>query len=100
MFYNARRVIENFPHTEEMIAAGVKPNANHIFNWGKSQPGANLISVNQEQLILTLLPRTTGVFSRFGLKANKLRYHNPIYKERSSKLRRFSLQPCGVILSG
>ena len=82
VFYNARRVIENYPHTEEMIAAGVKPHANSIWAWGVKQPGANLISVNQEQLILTLLPRTTGVFGRFGLKANKLRYHNPDFKEK------------------
>lgn len=82
LFYNSERVLGEFPYTEEMIAAGVKPNANHMFEWGKSQPGTNLISVNQEQLILTLLPRTTGVFSRFGLRANKLRYHNPIYKEK------------------
>lgn len=82
IYYNSRRVLDSFPCTEEMIAAGVKPNANHIFDWGKSQPGANLISVNREQLIFTLLPRTTGKFSRHGLKANKLRYHNPDFKEK------------------
>jgi len=80
--YNAKRVIDAFPYTEEMIAADVKPYANCIFEWGKEQPGANLISVSTEQLVLTLLPRTTGVFGRFGLKANKLRYHNPDFKEK------------------
>ena len=36
---------------------------------------ANLLSVDAKTLILTLLPRTTGKFSRDGLKVNKLRYH-------------------------
>ena len=37
--------------------------------------GANLITVEERDLVLTLLPRTTGKFSRYGLKVNKLRYH-------------------------
>jgi len=32
--------------------------------------------------VLTLLPRTTGKFTRFGLKANKMRYHHPNYVEK------------------
>ncbi len=32
--------------------------------------------------MLTLLPRTTGKFSRYGLKVNKLRYHCAGYTER------------------
>lgn len=46
-----------------------------------SQPGANLIPVNKEHLLLTLLPRTTGTFTRHGLKVNRLRYHNENYTE-------------------
>ena len=39
-------------------------------------PGVNLIEITKEEIELTMLPRTTGKFTRFGLKANKLRYHN------------------------
>lgn len=76
IFYNTKRVIENFSYTEDMLSANVKPYANSIWNYGKTQQGANLISVSKEELMLTLLPRTEGKFTRFGLKANKLRYTN------------------------
>jgi len=82
IYYNSQRVIENFPYTEDMIAADVKPYASAIWNWGKNQIGANLISVGERELILTLLPRTTGKFSRHGLRANKLRYHCDGFTER------------------
>lgn len=75
IYYNSQRVIENFPYTEEMFAAEVKPYSSAIWNWSKEQVGANLITVEEKDLILTLLPRTTGKFSRYGLKVNKLRYH-------------------------
>ena len=75
IYYNSQRVIENFPYTEDMIAAEIKPYASAIWNWGKTQMGANLIAVDERELILTLLPRTTGKFSRHGLRVNKLRYH-------------------------
>ena len=73
---NTKRVIDNFPYTEDMIASNVKPYANCIWNYSISQEGANLIDVDYKSLVLTLLPRTTGKFSRFGLKVNKLRYTN------------------------
>lgn len=82
IYYNSQRIIENFPYIEEMIKAQVKPYASSIWNWGKSQLGANLISVGATELMLTLLPRTTGKFSRMGLKVNKLRYHCDGYTER------------------
>lgn len=82
MYYNSQRIIENFPYTEFMIAANIKPYASCIWNWGKSQIGANLIEVSAEELILTLLPRTTGKFSRFGLKVNKMHYHCDGYTEQ------------------
>jgi putative transposase len=72
IYYNSQRIIENFPYTEDMIAAQVKPYASQIWNWGKSQIGANLIGIRKRKLMLTLLPRTTGKFSRYGLKVNKL----------------------------
>ena len=47
--------------------------------------GVNLIEVGTKELILTLLPRTTGKFSRFGLKVNKMRYHCDGYTEQYLK---------------
>lgn len=85
IYYNSQRIIENFPYTEAMIAENVKPYASCIWNWGKSQIGANLIEVRSEELILTLLPRTIGKFSRFGLKVNKMRYHCDGYTEQYLK---------------
>jgi len=82
IYYNSQRVIENFPYTEEMFAAGVKPHASDLWNWGRSQMGANLIPVGERELMLTLLPRTTGVFSRHGLRVNSLRYHCDGFAER------------------
>jgi len=82
IYYNSHRIIENFPYTEDMIAAQVKPYASQIWNWGKSQIGANLIEIGKRELMLTLLPRATGKFSRSGLKVNKLRYHCEGYTEQ------------------
>ena len=85
IYYNSQRIIENFPYTDAQIAENVKPYASCIWNWGKSQMGANLIKVGTKELILTLLPRTTGKFSRFGLKVNKMRYHCDGYTEQYLK---------------
>ncbi len=82
IYYNSQRIVESFPYTEDMIAAQVKPYASRIWNWGKSQIGANLIEIGKRALTLTLLPRTTGRFSRSGLKVNKLRYHCEGYTEQ------------------
>lgn len=81
LFYNNQRIIENFPYSEDMLSAKVPPNSSAIWRWNKTQPGSNLISVSREQLLLTLLPRTTGSFSRQGLKVNKLRYFHKDYTE-------------------
>lgn len=81
IYYNSKRIIENFPYTQEMLSSKVPPHSSDIWNWNMSQPGANLISVERERLLLTLLPRTTGTFSRHGLKVNKLRYHHEGYIE-------------------
>lgn len=82
IYYNCQRVIENFPYTEEMLKINIQPYANCIYEWGKRQDGANLISVDTEQVILTLLPRTTGKFTRFGLKVNRMRYKHENYTEK------------------
>ena len=81
IYYNNKRIAENFPYTEEMLSAQIKPHASCIWEWGKLQSGANLIDVDSKTLALTLLPRTTGKFSRFGLKVNKLRYYHDGYTE-------------------
>ena len=81
LYYNSKRILENFPYSEEMLAEKVPPHSSDIWNWGENQQGANLISVTKEQLILTLLPRTTATFTRYGLKVNQLRYANNDYTE-------------------
>ena len=80
VYYNSRRVVD-FPFTEEMLADGVKPYASSIFAWGKEQMGANLISVTPQKLIQILLPRTTGTFTRKGLRVNGLRYKHDDFTE-------------------
>lgn len=85
IYYNSRRIVENFPYTKAMTEKHVKPYANCIWNWGRKQMGANLIPVKEMDLILTLMPRTTGRFTRYGLKVNKLRYHCEGYTEQYLK---------------
>ncbi len=82
IYYNSQRIIENFPYTKAMIQNQIQPFASSIWEWGKSQSGANLISVDKEQIILTLLPRTTGRFTRSGLKVNKMRYKHENFTEK------------------
>jgi len=82
IYYNSKRIVENFPYTDKMRYQDVKPYASSIWNWGLSQLGANLIKVKEKDLMMTLLPRTTARFSRFGLKVNKLRYNNDTYTEQ------------------
>ena len=81
LHYNTRRVIEKFPYTEDMLSNGVKPYANCIWNYAIKQAGTNLIPIDYDTLILTLLPRTSGRFTRKGLVINGLRYKNDNYTE-------------------
>ena len=81
IYYNAKRVIENFPYTAEMLSKDIEPYSARIWNYAINQPGANLITTDIKTLMLTLLPRTNGTFSRKGLAVNKLRYSNPDYTE-------------------
>lgn len=82
IFYNSQRILENFQYTEEMLGRSIKPYANEIWNYGLGQAGSNLMEISKEQLIMTLLPRTIGKFSRYGLKVNKMRYHHENYVEK------------------
>lgn len=82
LYYNAQRTIDNFPYTDEMLNDNVKPYASCIWNYTLNSPGANLIPVDNQTLMLTLLPRTNGKFTRKGLIANKIRYRNDEYTEQ------------------
>ena len=82
IFYNTQRVLENYPFTEEMLEKKIQPHAKDIWNYGCGLPGANLISVSMDRLMLTLLPRIGGRFTRSGLMVNGMRYANSGFKER------------------
>lgn len=73
IYYN-NRVLESFPYTNEMIDAEIVPSPAGIWNYQSEYGNSNLLSVSREQLILTLLPRTEGRFTRKGLVVNKMRY--------------------------
>lgn len=82
IYYNTKRIVANHPYGEKMIADNIQPYANRIFEYGKTQDGANLLPIDRETMILTLLPRTMGTFSRKGLKVNKMRYRHDGYTEK------------------
>lgn len=82
LYYNTSRPLENFPFTNEMLGENIRPYASEIWNYGKEKAGANLIKVSAQELIMCLLPRTTGRFTRSGLKVNKLRYRHDNYTEK------------------
>lgn len=82
IYYNSKRIIENYPYSENMLKANVKPYASDIWNWGICQTGADLLTVSANELILTLLPRTTGRLTRQGLKVNGLRYKHENFTEK------------------
>lgn len=68
-----------------MLSDEIKPYANEIWNYGKTQIGANLISISKQKLMYTLLPRTSGKFTRSGLKVNKMRYYCEGFTEQYLK---------------
>ena len=84
IYYNSQRIIERFPYTQSMIHDGVKPYAASLWEWGRRQPGANLISFPHDtaKIILYLLPRTIGTFTRRGLVVNGMRYKRDDCAER------------------
>ena len=83
--YNCNRVIHNYPYSAKMLEEGVLPNANAIWNYKSRDESDCLIDVSKNELIYTLLPRTTGNFTRYGLKVNGLRYYSKDYKENFLK---------------
>lgn len=82
LFYNTQRVLNNFPYTDDMLENRIQPYANDIFQYGLSLDGVNLIDINKEQIELTLMPRTTGKFTRTGLIVNNVRYKNKNFLEQ------------------
>lgn len=85
VYYNSERIIENYPYTDAMVKAEIKPYAADIFAWGSAEIGCDLLEVSSKRMILTLLPRVKGKFSRFGLRVNKMRYHCDGYTEHYLK---------------
>lgn len=81
VYHNSARVLRNYPYSPAMLENKVPPYPCDVWNWKKKEAGANLITVSKRELVLTLLPRTTGKFTRFGLKVNKLRYYADGYNE-------------------
>lgn len=73
IYYN-NRVLENFPYSDDMMKDGIVPSPAGIWDYQTEYGNSNLLSVSKEQLVLTLLPRTEGRFSRKGLVVNKMRY--------------------------
>ena len=101
IYYNTKLLLENFPFTEDMLKAQVKPFANCIWNYQLESLGSNLIFVTTENLILTLLPRTNATFSRKGLKANGLRYKCEGFTERflsgGTAVVAYNPEDCGTV---
>lgn len=81
VYYNSERIISDYPYTDEMIQAQVRPYACDIWTYKMREPGTNLIPATKKDIVLTLFPRTEGRFTRYGLMANQLRYHRDGYKE-------------------
>ena len=82
IFYNSKRVLKDFPYSEEMLESKVQPYSNCIWNWCMEQKTANLVQTDVQQLILTMLPRTQGKFTRYGLSVGKLHYRHDNYTEQ------------------
>ena len=82
LFYNTQRILNNFPYTDDMLENRIEPYANNIFQYGLSLDGVNLIDINKKQIELTLMPRTTGKFTRTGLIVNNVRYKNKNFSEQ------------------
>ncbi len=85
--YNTKILKENFPYNENMLYENIKPFSNCIWNYNLNlkEGSDNLIPITYQHLILTLLPRTQGIFSRKGLTVNNLHYKHKDYVEQFLK---------------
>lgn len=82
IFYNSKRVLKDFPYSEDMLENKVQPYSNCIWNWCMERGTANLIQTNIQQLVLIMLPRTQGKFTRYGLSVGRLHYRHDNYVEK------------------
>ena len=81
LFYNTKRILDNFPFTEEMLSENIAPYSNVLWNREKEQ-GTELIQIEADKLVKVLLPRTNARFKRNGLIVNGMRYKNINYNEQ------------------
>lgn len=82
VYYNSKRALKGFPYTEELLTERVKPYSSSIWNRSLKQGTANLIKTDKKQIMLTMLPRTQGKFSRFGLRVGRMHYKCEGYTEK------------------
>ena len=82
IFYNSKRILENFQYTEEMLKSEVKPYACGVWKYCCEEGVNTLVKVSKEQIVFTLLPRTKAKFTRFGLSVNGMHYHNINFNEK------------------
>jgi len=69
VFYNSKRII-NLPYNKQYL----KPYSSALFSDSIQENPNNFIDVEKETIDILFLPRTTGTFTRFGLKVGKLYY--------------------------
>lgn len=81
IFYNSKRIIEDFPYTEEMLQQRIKPYSQDIWNYGLTKEESNVLKISTEDVMMILLPRAKAKFTRFGLSVNGLHYRNDDYKK-------------------
>ena len=81
IFYNSKRIIEDFPYTEEMLQQRIKPYSQDIWNYGLTKEESNVLEIGTEDVMMILLPRIRAKFTRFGLAVNGLHYRNDDYKK-------------------
>lgn len=81
IFYNSKRIIEDFPYTEEMLQQRIKPYSQDIWNYGLAKEESNVLEIITEDVMMILLPRAKAKFTRFGLAVNGLHYRNDDYKK-------------------
>ena len=81
IFYNSKRIIEDFPYTEEMLQQRIKPYSQDIWNYGLTKEESNVLEISTEDVMMILLPRAKAKFTRFGLAVNGLHYRNDDYKK-------------------
>ena len=72
IYYNTKRIVERCPFDKDAL---IKPYANEIWNSSLKEFNSNLISIDEELLTLTLLPRDKATFTRKGLVFKKLHYY-------------------------